>query len=86
MSTTIGQWIDNVMGGFSKDELHAAFSLVEDKTDWKLPIDKTIDAEQLEVVARAIEFYTGSTCTITPIMGTDRIRVQAPGYYMVADA
>jgi hypothetical protein len=71
---------------YSREELKAAFELVENKTNWKLPIDRTIDSKDVEVVGKAIPYFTGSIAHFTPIMGTDKVRVQASGYYSAVGA
>lgn len=71
---------------YCHEELKAAFELVENKTNWKLPIDTTIESKQVDVVRDAVPFFTGSIAHFTPIMGTDKVRVQASGYYSAVGA
>ena len=71
---------------FTREQLLEAFELVENKTNWKLPIDKTIDSKDVEVVGKAIPYFTGSIAHFTPIMGTNQVRVQASGYYEAVGA
>jgi hypothetical protein len=63
------------------------FSMVQDPTNWKNPIDALIDPEVLMAMGatktdlvKAITFYTGSIPTIT--RNGKMLRVTAIGYYM----
>ena len=60
----------------------AAFSLVENKVDWKAPINTTISLWdlrfQVEVIVDAVEFMT-ATKAVATFQG-DRVLIQAPGY------
>jgi len=63
-------------------ELKALFERVENKQDWKNPIDATIVLQESEVekLREAIIFYTGSVPTFKRI-STNVQRVVAAGYY-----
>lgn len=62
--------------------LMPAFNLVRNKKDWKLPIDKTIEADQktIDDVEEAIQYFTGSPPEIKKI-GKNLYKVKAAGYY-----
>ena len=56
------------------------FDMVEDKTNWKLPIDSWIPKRHLEKVKEAVEFYAFIAPEVVQTKG-DFCRVTAPGYY-----
>ena len=56
------------------------FNLVEDKSNWKDPIDAVLSANYaVSDIIRSIQFYAGGTTTITAV--PDGFRYQNPGYY-----
>jgi len=61
---------------------HAAFRLVENRKDWKAPIDAKVDLRLTnyhpEVFAWAIDFMTATPASWT--IDGDTLRVRAPGY------
>lgn len=79
MNTT--QWVDHMKSGYSDEELSAAFDLVQNQENWKLPIDHTVrDEVPQHQVEAAITFYTGSVATIED-RSDGSYRVTAAGYY-----
>jgi hypothetical protein len=71
----------NVYGGYSYDQLKAAFALVRPASDWKLPIDAIVPAEtDTMAVHAAVEFFTGGQAEIVS-RPNGTMRVTAPGYY-----
>lgn len=75
-----------IVDGFSIAELRRAFERVQDKADWKNPIDAFIgqaDTTERRKIATAIEFFTGSRAEwISAQRRTKAVwTVQAPGYY-----
>ena len=72
--------IASIRGGFTEDELSAAFSLVKNQKDWKLPIDAVVPiSTSRELITRAVIYYTGS---IPEFQATaNGLRVVATGYY-----
>ena len=73
------------MGGFTEAELGAAFSLVANKENWKMPIRAMVIKEKAEVVGYAVPWFTGGPATITPThYGT--VLVTAAGYYACVGA
>ncbi len=56
------------------------FNMVENKINWKLPIDSWIPKRNLEKVSEAVEFYAYITPEVIEEFG-DFCRVKAPGYY-----
>ena len=77
-----------VFRGYSRAELKDAFERVEDKTNWKNPIDTVLPgmlsgAEQ-SLIEAAVIFFAGCEPTILPYeFGT---RVTAKGYYHAVGA
>jgi hypothetical protein len=65
--------------GFSEQQLQAAFNAVKDRRDWKAPIMATITRQHVELVYRAIVFYTATEPTFTHLSG-EVYRVEAMGY------
>jgi hypothetical protein len=64
---------------FSREELSAAFSKVQNPNHWKDSIYSIIDAKDKEVVARAIPYFTATEPTFTDI-GNGQLLVRADGY------
>lgn len=72
-----------VHGGFTYPQLHAAFVLVQDLTNWKNPVDAIIHRDDTGQVCAAISFYGAGAATFSPVPGyPDLVRVTAPGYYV----
>jgi len=70
---------------YSRAELKAAFELVEDKTNWKNPINKVVGADaNLDMIREAVIFFAGCVPTYT-LEGTS-YRVKAVGYYVAVGA
>ena len=74
---------------YTKALLTAAFELVEDKANWKNPIDAKVfvytDAEWLAPIMReAVVFFTGSVPTTE--MDGDYMTVKADGYFAAVGA
>ena len=65
---------------FSEAEMNAAFSAVQNKENWKYPIEAEIEASEMAVTAEAIIFYTGGAATFSTLAG-GKLLVRAPGYY-----
>jgi len=64
-----------------QDELQAAFSMVAEPDDWRKPIDAVIKDEDLGVVREAVEYFTATTVSASPCMGTvGHTHVRATGY------
>ena len=90
------QIVDRISGcDVRRAEFEAAFNRVADKANWKNPIDATVivmNGAELEILLRAIEFFTGSRAT-TEILragtlgGTSATyRIRAAGYYATCGA
>jgi hypothetical protein len=80
--------------GYTRGELHAAFSRVQNETNWKLPINKLImssgnpvsDIADLKLIAAAIVFYVGAYPIINQVMEANGWIVSSPGYYEIIGA
>jgi len=73
------------MGDYTEEQLHAAFDKVANKDNWKFPVDAVISRNDLDVTAKAVEFFTGSKLKIAEDLGAN-LRVQAIGYYAAVGA
>lgn len=72
----------------TQGELRAAFELVENKANWKYPLDCTVSVandREMEVIRAAVMFFTGSEATFA-FKAPNRYRVQAIGYYAAVGA
>jgi len=71
----------------TRNELCAAFELVEDKKNWKNPIKTTLalDPAKSCLVAVAVEFFTGSKPSFT-WLSDGTVQVEARGYYLTCGA
>lgn len=67
----------------TREELEAAFAKVLPAERWKRPIDKVLPnpgAEQLELICKAIAYFTGSLAHVIPA-AKGKVRIRAAGYY-----
>lgn len=74
---------------YSRAELKAAFDAVCDKSNWKMPIDSTIDKSDEDVTREAVIFFAGCapSFSIATRSGRGRrLRVRAVGYYQAVGA
>lgn len=69
-----------VYGGYSRWALECAFRKVCDPADWKAALAGTVDEADLDVVCRAIEFYTATEPEIGPAFTPGRWHVYSIGY------
>jgi hypothetical protein len=75
------KFLEEGRGGFTDDQIKAAFDLVADPDHWKNPIDAIIDRGQQEVVAVAISWYTATPAEFEETDDPDKVRVIAEGYF-----
>lgn len=91
------QVVDRIMGrDVTRADLSAAFNRVADRSNWKLPIVTEISISsdfEMETIRRAVEFFTASRATFTPVRvlracvpGVMLYRVEAAGYYAAVGA
>ena len=78
----IDAFLEEGKGGFTIEQLEQAFDSVKDKEHWKNPIDAVVEADQRDVLSRAIPWYTGTEAEFHEINGDgSKLRVTAPGYF-----
>lgn len=67
-------------------DLRGAFDLVKPAGHWKGAINATLhEGSDLELIVAAVEFFTGSKATATPVNGGMH-RILAAGYYAAVGA
>lgn len=75
---------------YSRQELHDAFTLIQDKNNWKNPIDSTLPrGADVQMFHEAVIFFAGCTPKFSMsynASGMQVIRVKAKGYYMAVGA
>ena len=74
---------------YTREELDKAFSKIQNKINWKHPVNAIIDEKDLELVTEAIIFFCGCVPTFTPIFSSPsepKLWVQAVGYYAAVGA
>lgn len=73
---------------FSQKQLSDAFDLVKDKSNWKMPINKVIEADDKTQrrIVEAVQHFCGSMCEIYPTKKSGHVRVVAAGYYACVGA
>lgn len=67
-------------GGYTDAELHRAFDMVKNRTNWKEPINAVIAESDLDIVTEAVIYFTGCLIDVWPYK-EGRVRVTAAGYY-----
>ena len=84
---------NNAFQGFTVAELRTAFELVEDKTNWKNPIDKSLagplTVAERKLINAAVIFFAGCEAKFTDeggLAGAIFTRVKAVGYYVAVGA
>lgn len=73
---------------WTRDEVSAAFTAVQNKENWKARIDAVVtlaDDRALLGMREAVIFFTGSIPTFDAL-GQNRYRVRAAGYYVAIGA
>jgi hypothetical protein len=69
-----------VFGGYADDELRAAFALVKNQDNWKLPVDATVPADaDRDAIDAAVIYFTGGPAAFVKVRSG--WRVVAAGYY-----
>ncbi len=78
----VDAWLEKSREGFSEPQIHAAFSAVCDKANWKMPIDAIIDRKDREITEISIRWNTATHADFHEVADQpDKLRVTAPGYY-----
>ena len=78
--------IKNLLGGFTLEELHAAFDVVQNRENWKRPIRATIPKDRVEITRAAVIHFTGSVPIVTPCPDGVHVEIEAAGYYIAVGA
>lgn len=65
----------------TRGQLKEAFEKVQNKENWKLPIDSLCVPQDVQNIKNAIIFFTGSVPTFKKSEKGYTYRVQAAGYY-----
>ena len=88
------EFLKTIMGGYTEEQLQAAFNKVKNPDDWKAAIDTVVvdeTDEELECIKFAVQFYTSTECELTELEfekapeGCDvqrATKVKAVGYRM----
>ena len=71
---------DAVFFNYTQEELRQAFDKIKTSGNWKEPIRATIPAEDYELAAAAVAYFTGSNLEITTNKN-NQYTVYAAGYY-----
>ena len=67
--------------GYRLEQLAAAFDRVMHPRDWQAPIRSVIPAEERELVAKAVLWFTDTAPEFRAVPGeSDRLMITAPGY------
>lgn len=72
--------------GYTHKELSDAFKLIQNGENWKNPIDAWIHPNSFDVCDEACVYFTGSHLTRKQFVGSNALRVTAPGYYLTIGA
>jgi hypothetical protein len=75
----------DLLGGYKREDLLAAFNAVQDKEHWKNPINAEVpEGMDREMLAYAIWFFTSSVCRFSKRKGVTRVK--AAGYFAAVGA
>lgn len=77
----IMDFLEAARGGYTGEELNAAFDMVKDAGHWKNPIDAVIPRDQQDVVDKAIAWFTGTEASFYGHDDPEKLIVRAPGYF-----
>jgi hypothetical protein len=73
---------EDAFAGYTQTELEAAFDLVKNPRNWKLPINATVPKDtDLRAVSAAVAHFTGGGCEMTE-QDDGTVRVTGDGYYV----
>jgi hypothetical protein len=80
-SASIGVHL-NLSAADITNRLRPLFDAVENKENWKFPIDAFVEADKLADTIVAIEFFTGGKTTVSSGgVAAGRFHITSPGYY-----
>jgi len=70
---------DERIGGYTQEQLQAAFTAVADPADWRAEIVAWVRRDQLAVTIAAVEFYTATKMQVLADDG-DWFKLHSVGY------
>lgn len=74
-------FVKRLQGGYTQEELQAAFDKVKNPEHWKARINALLEpGEDMDVIDYAIRYFTGTECWWNT-RKDGKIRVRAPGYW-----
>ena len=78
------------LGGYTRDQLDAAFDQIKDPANWKYPIDTVVPADcGPRLIKTAVTWFAGCIANVEPVRDAEGIltgwHVQAAGYYASVD-
>jgi hypothetical protein len=82
-NTATPNYVERDNTGASKelaDVLRKAFERIENKDDWKAPINAVIHREDYVLFSEAVEFFTATPLVIMKHIGNSMFHVTAKGY------
>lgn len=75
---------------YSRQKLHDAFSLIQNKDNWKLPINSLLPQDaDAQMFREAVIFFAGCTPNFSTTFtksGRKVVRIMAKGYYKAVGA
>lgn len=78
----INDWLKKGQGGYTVEQLTAAFDQVKNPEHWKNEIKTIVDRDQMDILTKAIPWFTGTPAEFTEVPGQpDKISVWAAGYF-----
>ena len=73
--------VQQTFDGYSIDELTRAFEAVQDPSDWRNPIHNRVTYRNIDVTAKAIEYFTATRMRISDRSNRDgAVSITARGY------
>jgi len=84
------EFVKSMMGGYTDEELDAAWDEVKNQKDWKAGVDREVydkTDEELARIVYAVGFYTSTQAVLEELPAAEgwhsrRTRVRAVGYRM----
>ena len=79
--TGIQEIYKKIVWGYSVGDLKKAFTKVQNKKNWKNPIEAIILTCDVPITVKAIAFFAGSRTEVVK-MSNGQSKIIAPGYYL----
>lgn len=77
----ISRYLKDAAGGYTQDQLSDAFNAVRNAEHWKNPVDAVIPRDMMDVVGRAVPWFTGTEASFSDTLKPEEVRVTAMGYW-----